>query len=209
MRRRAGFRRLVDRFQAECEKQGVDLSPDSAEDFLVDRVASMAQALGVREETVVRSHLARVDVTGWVAAFKRAGEELRREVADASPAVLSLEQVGRLVASLGQAVRCVSLNHESLGRGEAEKWEAIGVLDDASNALTIVGAELRASQAVSGRVCVLLSDEAVVSTRRTLVQTIENLTSGEWSYNQPTVDDAMVAARMSADLALLPPRPRS
>jgi hypothetical protein len=206
VKRRVEFRRLVERFQNECRERGVELSTAAAEDFLVDRVKSMAEALGVREETVVRSHLRGIDVASLAAAFKQADEARRREVADASPVVLSLSAVGTLVASLGQAVRCVSLNHDVLNEGEAAKWEAISVLDDAGNGLTLLGAALGDAVAGSGAVSVLVSDEAVVYARGSLTQTVNNVDAGRWSFNRDRPEvDAGVVKRMRMDLALLPP----
>lgn len=89
---------------------------------------NMASSLGLREETVVRTHLGTIDVAALATGLVRADEAQKREVAEASPAVISLEGAGRLVASLAQAIRCVSLNHEQLTRGDSDKWGAIGVL---------------------------------------------------------------------------------
>jgi len=205
MRRSVKFRQLVERFQEECRRQQVRLSRDASEDFLLDRINSIAETLGIRPETALHAHANELDLTALVAAFKQADEQLKREVADASPAVISLAAAGRLVAALGQVVRCVSLNHESLGRGESERWNAIGILDDTGDALTLLGLALRAAHA-GGGAQVLLSDEAVVHSRRGLTQTISNLSDGTWSFGRDQPDrDTAIAARMADDLALLPP----
>jgi hypothetical protein len=206
VRGRAEFRRLVERFENECRRQGVQLSRAAAEDFLVDRVKSMATSLRVREDTVVRSYLADIDVAQLAALFKEAHEHGKREVADTSPAVLDLAAVGRLVASLGQAVRCVSLNQHVLTQDETARWEAVGVLDDASNAITLLGSALEGAFAESGTVSILLNDETVVHIRRCLIQTVDNLGRGRWSFDRdrPELDTA-VLIRMGDDLALLPP----
>src|SRR5688572_2926289 len=128
MRKRAQFRQLVERLREECRRQGIDLSPAAAEDFLVDRVTAMATVLRVREDTVVSSYLPGLDVGELAAAFKLAADQQQQEVANASPAVLDLANVGRIVSSLAQAARCVSLNHHALSGSEQEKWEALGVL---------------------------------------------------------------------------------
>ena len=96
-------------------------------------------------------------------------------------------------------VRCVSLNHEILGHGENEKWDAIGVLDNAGDARTLLGLALRAAHTAGGTE-VLLSDEAVVHTQRSLTQTVSNLSDGRWSFGRDQPDrDAAIAARMAAD----------
>ena len=205
MRKRAEFRRLVEQVLAECAAHGIDLSQTAVEDLLVDRVKTMAAALRVREDTVVRSYLSTIDPAELAEAFKLAGEQGARELADTPPTILDLGSAGRLVASLAQAVRCVSLNHQTLAGGGRDRWEAIGVLDSASNGLTLIGAALENVDIRPGRVSVLLSDEAVVHARRGLDQTVQNLTAGKWSFSHgPTVDTG-VAERMAADLALLPP----
>src|SRR5262249_21631664 len=75
MRRRAEFRGLVARLQAECEANGITVSQAAAEDLLADRVKNMAAALGVREDTIVRSHLSTIDPAELVAAFRLARAE--------------------------------------------------------------------------------------------------------------------------------------
>ena len=204
MRMRAEFTRLVERILAECRANNIDLSRTAVEDLLAARVTAMAKALRVQEATIVRSHLSTIDPTEFVAELRFARAETEREVADTSPTVLDLDSVGRLIGSLGQAVRCVSLNHQSLTGSERDKWDAIGVLDAAGDGLTLLGAALNDADNTAGRVSVLLSDEAVVHTRHSLEQTISNLTSGKWSFDHGASLDAGVAKRMAEDLALLP-----
>jgi hypothetical protein len=195
---------MVERLRDECRGKGVDLSPAAAEEVLIDLVRNMANTLGVREETILRSYLANVDVAELATSLKHADEEQKREVADASPAVLSIENTGRLVASLAQAVRCVSLNHGSLEHGEREKWETIGVLDDASNGLTLIGEALENSHAAPQGIAVLWNDESVVYARRALTRTVKNLRNGAWSFGHGAALDADVAKRMTEDLEILP-----
>lgn len=205
MRQRAPFRRLVEQVLAACTEHGIDLSRTVVEDLLVDRVKTMAAALRVREDTVVRSYLSTIDPAALVTAFKLAHEQGARELADTPPTILDLESAGRLVASLGQAVRCISLNHHTLGGGEQAKWEAVGVLDSAGDGLTLIGAALENVDIRPGGISVLLSDEAVMLARRGLSRTVQNLTSGRWSFGHGPSVDAGVAERMTADLGLLPP----
>jgi hypothetical protein len=140
-----------------------------------------------------------------VEAFRLARAEREQEMADSPPAILDLASVGRLAASLGQAVRRVSLNHETLAGSARDKWEAIGVLDAASNALTLLGAAVQTTDRGSGRVSVLLSDETVVHARRGLAQTARHLADGTGTCGHGAALDAGVAERMAADRALLPP----
>lgn len=195
---------MVERLRDECRAHGLDLAPAAAEDILADLVQNMASGLGVREETVVRTYLGSIDVAALAEDLARADEAQKREIADASPAVISLEGTGRLVASLAQAVRCVSLNHEQLMRGDSDKWDAIGVLDDASNGLTLVGEALEKHHAAPHGVAVLWSDESVVHARRALTRTVENLRGGAWSFGFGAEMDAGVATRMATDLQILP-----
>lgn len=142
---------------------------------------------------------------GLARAFKLADHQRRVEVAETSPAVLDVASIGRLIASLGQAARCVSLNHQTLAAGELAKWTAIGVLDDAGDALTLLGAALEEGHAwAGGRLSVVIGDEAVVRIRRCLAETATNVRTGRWSFGQGGELDSGVADRMSADLALLP-----
>jgi hypothetical protein len=205
MRGRAEFRRVVGLLQAELRAAGITMSATAVADLLAEAVKTGAAAMRVREETFVRSHMSLVDVAALVAACRAALANGEREVADTPPTILDLGSAGRLIASLGQAVRCVSLNHEALGGGERDKWQAIGVLDDAGNALTLFGAALDGVDRGPDRVSVLLSDETVVHARRALAQTVQNLTDGAWTFQHGADLDAQVAERMAADLALLPP----
>ena len=205
MRQRAEFRRLVDQVLAECAANDIDVSRAAVEDLLADRVTDIAAALRVRQETVVRSYLSTIDPASLVAAFRQARADGEREVAGTPPTILDLASVGRLVASLGQAVRCVSLNHDALAGSTRDKWEAVGVLDAASNGLTLLGEALEHPDATAGRVSVLISDETVVHTRHALTPTVQNLAAGTWSFGHEKGIDSGVAERMAADLALLPP----
>lgn len=205
MRQRAPFRQLVDQVLAECVARNLDVSRAVVEDLLAERVSAMAAALRVREDTIVRSYLPTISPADMVAALEHARVDAARELAEALPTVLDLASTGRLIASLGQAVRCVSLNHDDLSGRARDKWEAIGVLDDAGNGLTLLGAALESTDVAAGRVSVLLGDEAVLYTRRALAQTVQNLNTGTWSFGHGQEVDTGVAERMAADLALLPP----
>jgi hypothetical protein len=79
------------------------------------------------------------------------------------------------------------------------------MLDSASHALTLLGAALDRVDRGPDQVSVLLSDKSVVYARRALMQTVQNLTSGAWTFRHGAGLDAQVAERMTADLALLPP----
>ncbi|MEV5695874.1 hypothetical protein [Micromonospora globbae] len=204
MRKRAEFQRMVERLRDECRKQGVELSLAAAEDIVAELVDNTARSLGMRKETVVRAHLGTVDVAALAADVVRADEARRREITDTSPAVISLEDTGRLVASLAQAVRCVSFNHERLAQGDRDKWDAIGVLDDASNGLTLVGEALGKHHMAPHAVNILWTDESVVYARRALTRTIEKLRIGAWSFGHGAKLDAGVIERMTADLGVLP-----
>lgn len=206
MRRMRNFQQTVERLREEGRRQGLDISVATAQDILADLVTTSASMLGIREETFVRSHLPTVDLADLVAHFKQADDAQKREVAAASPAVVSLEGTGRVIASLAQAVRCVSLNHERLADGRRDKWEAVGVLDDASNCLTLLGEAVGNSHNTAQGTVVLWSDEIVVYARRALTQTIANLRDGGWTFAHGRQLDADVVTRMSADLKILPPQ---
>ncbi|MDG4794976.1 hypothetical protein [Micromonospora sp. WMMD1082] len=203
MRRMMNFQQTVARLREEGHRHGLDISAATAEDILADLVTNNATVLGIRKETFVRSHLLNVDLADLVAHLKQADDAQKREVADASPAVVSVENTGRLIASLAQAVRCVSLNHDRLTHGHRDKWEAVGVLDDASNCLTLLGEAVSNSHTTAHGTAVLWSDESVVYARRALKQTINNLREGGWTFAHGPQLDADVATRMNADLKIL------
>jgi hypothetical protein len=204
MRGRAEFRRAVAQLQAECDALDMTVSSDGLEDILAGAVRTAAAAMRVREETFVRSYLATINLHDLAAVYRTAEAEGLREVADTPPTILDLASAGRLIASLGQAVWCVSVNHASIARAARDKWQAIGVLDSASNALTLLGAAMDAVDVGTGRVSVLINDETVVHARRALRQALDILTNGDWSFHNGTDLDEQVAARMAADLKLLP-----
>ncbi|MEU2610627.1 hypothetical protein ABZ570_03435 [Micromonospora sp. NPDC007271] len=196
---------MVERLQSECRGQRFELSAAAAEDIVAELVNKTARSLGMREETVLSAHLGTVDVAALAADIVRADERQKREVRGASPAIISVEDTGRLVASLAQAVRCVSLNHARLTHGGRDKWDVIGVLDDASNSLTLVGEALEKHHAAPHVAVVLWSDESVVYARRALARTIEKLRAGDWSFGHGAKLDAGVTERMTADLKILSP----
>ncbi|MEU9507837.1 hypothetical protein AB0D32_16355 [Micromonospora sp. NPDC048170] len=205
MRRMTKFQEAVERLREEGCHRGLDIPAVTAQDILADLVTTTAATLGIREETYVRSHLANVDLADLVTRLKQADDAQKREVADASPAVIKLEDTGRLIASLAQAVRCVSLNHDRLTTGRRDKWEAVGVLDDASNCLTLLGEAVTNSHTTAQGTAVLWNDESVVYARRALTQTITNIRDGGWTFAHGPQLDADVATRMNADLKILPP----
>ncbi|MCF0095637.1 hypothetical protein B0E54_04499 [Micromonospora sp. MH99] len=63
-----------------------------------------------------------------VTHLSQADDAQKRGMADASHAVVSMEDTGRPIASLAQAVRCLNLNlnlnlnHERLAQGHHDKW---------------------------------------------------------------------------------------
>ncbi|MBM0240345.1 hypothetical protein JNW88_30535 [Micromonospora sp. ATA32] len=198
------FQQTVERLREEGRRQGLDIPTATASDILADLVTDNSAALGIREEAFVRSHLPAIDLTNLAAHLKQADDVQKREVAAASPAVISMEGTGRLIASLAQAVRCVSLNHERLAQGRRDKWEALGVLDDASNCLTLLGEAVSNSHTSVQGAAVLWSDESVVYARRALTRTIANLRDGGWTFAHGLELDAEVGTRMGADLKILP-----
>lgn len=205
MRKRAEFQRKVEEIMAECIQHGMDLDRSAVEELLAVKVKDMAAVLRVREDTIVRSYLTSIDPAGIAASLKAALDHGARELADTTPTILDLASTGRLVASLGQAVRCVSLNHAVIIDGDKAKWTAIGVLDNASNSLTLIGAALENADITDGAASILLNDETVVLARSTLSLTVDNLKSETWTYGNGPELDQDVAERMAADLALLPP----
>ncbi|MEV0003456.1 hypothetical protein AB0H28_14370 [Micromonospora sp. NPDC050980] len=198
------FQQTVDRLRDEGQRHGLDISASTAQNVLAELVTTNAATLGIREETFVRSHLSAIDIADLVTHIKHANDAQEREVTNASPAVLSIAATGRLIASLAQAVRCVSLNHDRLTHGHHDKWEAVGVLDDASNCLTLLGEAVSNSHTTAQGDAVLCSGESVVYARRALSQTVTNLRRGAWTFAHGPQLDADVAARMTADLKILP-----
>jgi hypothetical protein len=200
------FRQAVERLRDACLQRGFDLPTATAEEFMASVVHEMAGRLREKEQTVVRTYLDGIDVSLLADDLVQARSEQSREIADASPAVIDVESTGRLVASLAQAVRCVSLNHDQLADESNDKWHAVGVLDDASNCLTLIGEAIGKQHTAPQGVSVFWSDESVVYARRALSRTITNLRSGAWSFGHGGDMDNEVVARMQTDLGLLPER---
>jgi hypothetical protein len=198
------FRRAVERLQAECRNRGLDLPEPAAEELLAGLVHDLAQRLRVSGTTAAATYLADLDVGALADTVVRADTEQKQEIADTSPAVISIESTGRLVAALGQAVRCVSRNHEQLASEQDGKWSGLGVLDEASDALTLIGQAIGRHDRAPQSVAILWSDEAVVLARRALSLTITNLRTGIWSFGRGREFDTQLAARIETDLALLP-----
>jgi hypothetical protein len=206
VRRGAQFRRLVTQLREECLAQQVEPSTELLEDVLAAQIEIAARAAGIQETTVLRSYADQIDLARLAEQIAEASQQREHEI-DATPhAILPIDHVGRLIASLGQAVRCVSLNHGQLShRDEGTKWDAISVLDAAGDGLTLIGASLQTAM-MAGNQSVVLSDEAIVFARRALTQTIANLKRRQWSFGDERPEiDAGVVDRMASDLALLPP----
>jgi hypothetical protein len=204
MRRGATFRRLLGDLQEECGKLGLDVSTATMEDVLEARIQDVSAALRIQTATVLSRYAETVDVVGLAAVMAEADRQGRAEVEATPHAIMDRADLGRIVASLGQVVRYVSLNNDDLNGGPGRRWSAIGVLDNAGNGLTALGAALTLN-AVPGGATILVPDEAIVYARRALTETIDNITSRRWTYDKDNADlDDQVVERMRDDLALLP-----
>lgn len=106
-----------------------------------------------------------------------------------------------MIAALAQAARVVSLNHAVIGSGRVdEEWDAIGVLDDATHAVTSIGMILAKWPDELG---VTLEPEIVVWAVRALGQVIKKLDSGAWDLKPMKSDVTKFIATMKQDALLL------
>lgn len=206
MRRMRNSQQAVERLREECRREGLDISGAAAQNILADLVTTPADLLAIREETVVRPHLSTVSVADLVAHVKQADDAQNSEVAAASLAVVGLENAGRVIASLAQAVRCVGLNHDRLAEGRRDKWEAVGVFDDASNCLTLLAKPSVTVTPQPEAPSYSGATQASYTHGAPLTQTIANLRDGGWTFAHGRQLGADVVTRMSADLETLPPQ---
>jgi hypothetical protein len=160
----------------------------------------VAYNLGVSERSVLTAHIGAFDPVA-IASMLQEAQQLRvDEVSSTSHAILSLAAAGRVLGSLGQAVRFVSRNHNRLTG--PNKWECVGILDGAGDATSAIGVAL--SRIDDSTDVILLSDEAVVLARQALQGAIDKLSSG-WTMFEDRPDiDAIVLEGMRSDLTHLP-----
>ncbi|WBC01096.1 hypothetical protein [Micromonospora sp. WMMA1976] len=208
MREHAEFRRMVKRVQSECRREKLDLSPSAVEELVADLVSGLVGSLGVREDAILRSHLAAVDVSALVRAIEYAGELQKPEARAALPVVFALEDIGRLVASLAQAIRCVtircvSLESKVLPGDDGEKWEAIDVLAAASDGLIRIGEALEKTQLPSQLDAVALNVESLMFAKQALARSADKLHSNTWTYGRGQRFDNDLVSRMLEDLEKL------
>jgi hypothetical protein len=205
MRRGAQFQQLAARLRQECLTRHLDVSDEAIGDVLARQVQILAQAMRVQQATILRTYADQINISLLADQMAEAAQRREQEVAGTPHAILPLGDVGRLVASLGQVVRCVSLNHDELIHERARtKWDAIGVLDAAGDGLTLIGESLETAM-MAGNQSTVLSDQAIVFARTALTRTVANLRAGRWSYHSDHDVDTGVTGRMEQDLALLPP----
>jgi len=201
MRKSKAFKDLVQRVLDECERRDFATAQNTVEELLHAQVTLVARSLRISERSVLTNHGSAFDPARVVSMLQEAKQRRVDRVASTPHAILSLAEAGQVVASLGQVVRFVSLNHERLTG--PNKWDCIGILDGAGDAISDIGLVL-ASMTDKTDV-VLLPDEAVVNARQALHGAVSKL-AGSWTMFDDYPDlDAAILERMRRDLAILPP----
>ncbi|MER7009739.1 hypothetical protein ABT297_42790 [Dactylosporangium sp. NPDC000555] len=201
MRKGRAFIRHVDEVLNECRMLEVEISRSAVEDIVEAQVRRISKQMGITEKTVVNTYMSIFPARDLAARIHEAQTSESQDIDDTPHAVLNVRATGRLLASLGQAARCVSLNHMTLSTGD--KWDTIGILDDVSNAVSLIGIAL--AERDSGAGAIVLRDEAVVKARAGLQSVIDKLSSGQWKMyeERPDIDRAVIKG-MTQDLSVLP-----
>lgn len=196
-----GIKKILGALRIEAEKRNIEFDAqleDALKQFVTTRVNEGAEALGITVQGFMATYKNQLkpdeimDVM-FKAMAHRAAEML------GPPVTISLHDVGRVVASLCQAARMVSLNYD-----EPEDHldaDAQAVLDGVGDGGAVVGlAIVQAAQ--TGATDVTVSGEGVGLIRQALSTVIEQFAAGNWTTGNPQTDVALQKG-MAADLALV------
>ena len=208
----AEFQTLVADFVTTAAALGAGVTPALAAQALRERIQILASQLGVAEAAVLREHLSR----DWGQRMARAWyRDLQERVAqlDAEPARdLPAAAVGRLIAALGQALLCFTVNGGGPARCAhfAAKPAGFSAIDT-SQAVSSLGLALAA--AGPHMATVRVSGDVAVWAREALTAFADNLEQRRWSScpcaglaEQERIDAALLRA-VRKDLRLLATQP--
>jgi hypothetical protein len=179
------------------------ISESIVRDYVTMKVNAVADRLSITPVSVLKtySHLFNPDE---IAGELRQGQELDANAdLGVDPIQLPIFAAGQLIRALAMAVRVVSLNHEQLRSGDLNAhWNLVGVLDKASEALSLLGLAIR--EAEDGAEAVTLTPMCVVRTRAVLSECISKLDSSEWTLHEDVPGlTAKTIGRLTEDLALV------
>jgi hypothetical protein len=198
------FRALVQDFVSTAAELGYTADRAAIAAELQARVSAVATQLRVTEETALRNYLDDDWGRDMARDFCRQLAE-QNALVEAEPArELPVQATGRLVAALGQALLCYTLNE---GAGDCQPGDFS--VSDASQAVSGLGLALHASQ--PGAATVSVGGDVTVWAREALTAFGDNLRLKRWTscpcgdrHEHEDMDTRLLRA-VQEDLRLLAP----
>jgi hypothetical protein len=204
----ADFQTFVADFVTTAAALGAGVTPALAAQALRERIQVLASQLGVTEAAALREHLSRdwgqKMARAWYRDLQERAAQLHAELERDLPAAAA----GRLIAALGQALLCFTVN----GGGSARCAHFIATpvgfsAIDAAQAVSCLGLALAAAGPHTATV--RLSGDVALWTREALTAFAGNLEQRRWSScpcagldEQEPMDAALLRA-VRKDLLLL------
>jgi hypothetical protein len=199
-----GIRKVLDSVKRVAEARGVELDrpfEDAIRDYVNALVQSSADRLGISTQGWMASY-SDLLAPEKILDFMLEAKAIRQAAMSGPPVTLDMHDLGRVIASLGQAVRMVSLNFEAPDQGL--DLDAQAVLDGAGDGISSIGMSVASVSATGDLGHVTLTGESVGLARQALGITIRKFEGGEWVGQNDRIT-AITSKGMSRDLALLDP----
>jgi hypothetical protein len=210
----ADLQTFVADFVTTAATLGAGATPALAAQALRERIQVLASQLGVTEAAALREHLSRDWGQKMARAWYRDLQERAAQLHAEPERDLAVAAAGRLIAALGQALLCFTVNGGGSARCAHFVTTPTGFSAiDASQAVSCLGLALAAADPQTTTVRV--SGDVVLWAREALTAFTGNLEQRRWSScpcaglsEQEPIDNALLYA-VRKDLRLLANRPAS
>lgn len=197
-----GIRAVLDDVRAAAVTRGVEFDKrmeDVARRLVNSRVESAAAQMGVTPGSWMTAYgdLLKPDEILNIMLEAKAQHD---QDMSGDPIRLSLHDAGRVIASLGQAARMVSLNFADSDSPLDSDAEA--VLDGAGNGTSSIALALCAAAKTGAVESIVIDGEGVGLARQALTTVIEKFRTRDWTAGNERIDFAVLHGMME-DLSLL------
>jgi hypothetical protein len=173
IRRSKKIQRLSTELRDACTERGVHLLAGEADEIVAERIAAMAQTLGVTTQTVLNRYVLEDFIPTLTEVLVNAEAQNRSAVDSVEPVTLDVAEAGRVLASLGMTLK---LAVEAMETGR-DRTSALGITTDIADAVVGIGVAVHNRDQAQP---VMVAGPTLVYTRKVLNQGIEFLRDGSW-----------------------------
>lgn len=191
------FREFAELVRVECSRRDVTFFAGQVERFLADRIAFLAQQMGITERSVLDQYLTEDHVTEYAKAISRQLNEANAAADEAPPVKLDHRSAARVSAAHGMAVRLAAEHLED------DQADAIGIVNDAADTVVALGSAV----ARAGESPIEFGGIELTVACKVINQVVDKIQRGQWQCHCPQAHDDQpvcpTAEMMIRDLALL------